>query len=114
MRWVKDGPDIPLELIRAAEDGRLVFFCGAGISQRAGLPNFKGLVEAVYEKLQRQRSLFPLEQEAFQECNYDQVFANLESSIKSSKLVREKVAEVLQLGTGPGAARGQRKHRPRP
>jgi SIR2-like domain len=100
MRWVKDGPNIPLELIRAAEDGRLVFFCGAGISQRAGLPGFKGLVEAVYEKLQRKRSLFPIEEKAFQECNYDQVFANLESSIKNSNLVREKVAEVLQVREG--------------
>ena len=97
MRWVKDGPDIPPELVRAVEEGRLVFFCGAGVSQQAGLPSFKGLVEAVYEKLQRQRELYPLEQKAFDERNYDQVFANLERAIGNPALVRGKVAEALHL-----------------
>jgi NAD-dependent SIR2 family protein deacetylase len=70
MRWVKDGPDIPSEIVRAVEEGRVVFFCGAGVSQQAGLPGFKGLVDKVYEMLQRQRGLFPLEQRAFGDRNY--------------------------------------------
>jgi hypothetical protein len=97
MHWVKDGADIPLELVRAAHEGRLVFFCGAGVSQQAGLPGFAGLVDAVYEKLHRQRSVYPLEQKAFDEGNYDQVLANLEREFKNPKLVRERVADILQL-----------------
>jgi hypothetical protein len=97
MRWVKDGPDIPVEIVRAVQDGHLVFFCGAGVSQQAGLPGFKGLVNAVYEKLRRQRALFPLEQKAFDDQDYDQVFTSLEASIKNPKLVRDRVAEALQL-----------------
>lgn len=30
MQWV-DGPDIPERLLQAHEDGRVVFFCVAGI-----------------------------------------------------------------------------------
>lgn len=36
MRWTIGGPDLPPELLQAQEDGRLVFFCGAGVSYRAG------------------------------------------------------------------------------
>jgi hypothetical protein len=99
MRWVKDGPDIPFELVQAAQEGQLVFFCGAGVSQEAGLPGFKGLVDTVYKKLHRQRALYPMEQRAFDEGNFDQVLANLERELKNPRLVREKVAETLQLPT---------------
>lgn len=45
MQFITNGPDIPDELLQAHEEGRVVFFCGAGISYPAGLPGFKGLVE---------------------------------------------------------------------
>lgn len=51
MQFVKDGPDIPETLLQAHEDGKVVFFCGAGISYPAGLPGFGGLVEQLYEEL---------------------------------------------------------------
>ena len=47
MQFVTNGPDIPDELLQAHEEGRVVFFCGAGISYPAGLPGFKGLVELI-------------------------------------------------------------------
>jgi hypothetical protein len=97
MRWVKDGPDIPVEIVQAVEEGRLVFFCGAGVSQQSGLPNFQGLVEAVYTKLRRQRDSFPLEEKAFKDQDYDQVFASLEAAIKEPGLIRRHVAEALEL-----------------
>jgi hypothetical protein len=98
MRWVKDGPDIPVEIVQAVEDGRVVFFCGAGVSQQSGLPCFRGLVDAVYKKLHRKRASFPAEQEAFENQDYDQVFAALEAAIKEPGLVRGYVAEALELG----------------
>jgi hypothetical protein len=30
MQFVANGPDIPDELLQAHEEGRVVFFCGAG------------------------------------------------------------------------------------
>lgn len=97
MRWVKDGPDIPVEIVQAVEDGRVVFFCGAGVSQQAGLPSFRGLVEKVYARLHRRRESFPAEQRACREQNYDQVFSSLEAAIKEPGLIRQLVEESLAL-----------------
>ncbi len=52
MRFIENGPSIPDELLNARDEGRVVFFCGAGVSQaRAGLPDFFGLAEAVIREL---------------------------------------------------------------
>ena len=51
MQFVRHGPDIPERLLQAHEDGRVVFFCGAGISYPAHLPGFAGLVENLYATL---------------------------------------------------------------
>ena len=48
MQFITNGPDIPDALLQAHEEGHVVFFCGAGISYPAGLPDFKGLVEEIY------------------------------------------------------------------
>jgi hypothetical protein len=32
MKWVSGGPELPEELLQLLEDGRLVLFCGAGVS----------------------------------------------------------------------------------
>ncbi|MEX1231925.1 MAG: SIR2 family protein [Planctomycetaceae bacterium] len=52
MRFTENGPSIPDELLNARDEGRVVFFCGAGVSmERAKLPNFFGLAEAVIREL---------------------------------------------------------------
>lgn len=51
MQFVKNGPDVPERLLQAHEEGRVVFFCGAGISRPAGLPDFAGLVCKLYANL---------------------------------------------------------------
>lgn len=52
MRFIKDGPQIPSDLLIARDQGRVVFFCGAGVSRaRAGLPDFFGLTEKVIKNL---------------------------------------------------------------
>ncbi len=51
MRFVDNGPDVPAELIAAQESGEVVFLCGAGVSMTVGLPSFRELVEATYDKL---------------------------------------------------------------
>lgn len=52
MRFLADGPSIPDELLIARDQGRVIFFCGAGVSRaRANLPDFFGLAQKVVSKL---------------------------------------------------------------
>lgn len=52
MRFCADGPSIPDELLWQRDEGKVVFFCGAGVSRAfAGLPDFFGLAEKVVKKL---------------------------------------------------------------
>ncbi len=52
MRFLKDGPSIPDELLNARDEARVVFFCGAGVSRaRAGLSDFFGLADEVISAL---------------------------------------------------------------
>ena len=52
MRFFADGPSIPDELLWERDEGKVVFFCGAGISRAyAGLPDFFGLATKVAEYL---------------------------------------------------------------
>lgn len=52
MRFVADGPSIPDELLVSRDEGRVIFFCGAGVSRaRAGLTDFLGLAQKVIDAL---------------------------------------------------------------
>lgn len=52
MRFTENGPDIPDELLLALDEGRVVFFCGAGVSRaKAQLPDFFGLADEVLKTL---------------------------------------------------------------
>jgi len=52
MRFKQNGPSIPDELLTARDEGRVVFFCGAGVSQAdAGLPGFFDLAKKVIQGL---------------------------------------------------------------
>ena len=95
MQFIKNGPDIPSELLEAHEDGQVVFFCGAGISYPAGLPGFKGLVDKIYSELGTQ--LTTLENEAYKKCQFDAVLDLLERRYPGGRLaVRNALAESLK------------------
>tara|TARA_R110000744_G_scaffold222467_1_gene341376 strand:+ start:948 stop:4769 length:3822 start_codon:yes stop_codon:yes gene_type:complete len=52
MRFIDNGPSIPDELLLARDQGRVVFFCGAGVSlAKARLPDFFGLTKKVINSL---------------------------------------------------------------
>lgn len=52
MRFFANGPSLPDELLLARDQGRVVFFCGAGVSRaKANLPDFFGLAGAVTHTL---------------------------------------------------------------
>lgn len=52
MKFLEHGPSIPDELLYAHDEGRVVFFCGSGVSRaRAKFPDFWGLARRVMDSL---------------------------------------------------------------
>lgn len=95
MQFVKDGPDIPDRLLQWQEEGRVVFFCGAGISYPADLPNFSGLVEKVYQKCTATRTA--VQSAAIEAGQYDIAVGLLEGHVQEGRMiVRQAIAEVLK------------------
>lgn len=93
--FVANGPDVPEHLLQAHEDGRVVFFCGAGISYPAGLPDFRGLVDQIYTELGTSRT--PIENQAYENKQYDAAMHQLERRYPGQRLaVRTALATVLK------------------
>ena len=104
MRFVRNGPDIPEELLQAHEDGRVVFFCGAGVSYRAGLPDFKGLTEQIFGGVGLEPN--SAEGAAIADGRFDVAIGTLEGRhVGKRTAVRRALAEALQPDlTRPRAA----------
>ncbi|MFX1739842.1 SIR2 family protein [Paraburkholderia sp. A1RI_3L] len=95
MQFVTNGPDIPNALLQAHEEGRVVFFCGAGISYPAGLPGFKGLVEEIYRL--NGTPLSDIERESFDRGQFDATLDLLERRLPGQRLaVRRALAQALK------------------
>jgi hypothetical protein len=95
MQFTTNGPDIPDALLQAHEDGRLVYFCGAGISYPAGLPGFQGLVDEIY----RRSGTVPndIERAALDRGHYDATLDLLERRLPGQRLaMRRALAEALK------------------
>lgn len=97
MQIVTGGPDVPDRLIQAHEEGRVVFFCGAGISYPAGLPGFSGLVSKIYSEVGE--SPTGLEATAIKAGKYDTAIGLLEGRLapngRGRELVRGALASIL-------------------
>lgn len=96
MQFVTDGPDIPNTLLQAHEDGRVVFFCGAGISRPAGLPGFKGLVDSIYKDVNT--VMENNERAAYVKGQFDATLNLLEHRLPGQRL---KVRKALEKGLQP-------------
>lgn len=94
MQFVPNGPDVPLELIQAHEDGNVVFFCGAGISYPAGLPGFGKLVKMVFKEIGERKT--EIEKTAFRGKNYDSVLGLLEQRLNDKIRMRESLEKILK------------------
>jgi len=95
VQFITNGPDIPEALLQAHEDGRVVFFCGAGISYPAGLPGFKGLVHEIY----RLNGTAPsdIERAALDLGQYHATLDLLERRLPGQRIaVRRALAEALK------------------
>ncbi|MBU2673134.1 SIR2 family protein [Hafnia paralvei] len=97
MQFITNGPDIPEILLQMHEEGRVVFFCGAGISYPAGLPGFCGLVKKIYRLCGTALSESELEQEVFKRKQYDATLDLLERRLPGQRLaVRRGLAQALK------------------
>lgn len=95
MQFIKNGPDIPEELLEAQEEDRVVFFCGAGISYPASLPSFGGLVNKIYTFLDKSPSA--VEKTALDSFQYDTAIGLLERNHPGGRpAVRKALASALK------------------
>lgn len=113
MRFFANGINIPDELLWAQDEGRVVFFCGAGVSQAyAGLPDFKLLTQNVLDRLGAQsdnpaRRLFEAANAIEDDYGIsdlaasDRVFTELLNHFDQSTMDREVAAA---LTPGPDAS----------
>jgi len=95
MQFVANGPDIPDALLQAHEEGRVVFFCGAGISYPAGLKDFRWLVQQIYHL----NHTVPLraEKDAFERGHFDATLDLLERRLPGQRVaVRGALARALK------------------
>ena len=94
MQFVRGGPDVPERLLQAHEEGRVVFFCGAGISYPARLPGFAELVDELYARLDVIPD--PVQAAAIKAKRYDTAVGLLETKfVGGRRAVRRKIAEIL-------------------
>ena len=92
--FVANGPDIPEHLLQAHEEGRVVFFCGAGISYPAGLPGFGGLVKSIYSQLGTSPN--SVQQAAIKAGQFDTAIGLLEADIAGGReVVRAAISRIL-------------------
>ena len=107
MRFIKDGPVIPNELLSARDAGQVLFFCGAGVSRAAaGLPDFIDLayqvltllgssMESPARKLVMEAIAARHKGEVSSSAGMDRVFGFLEREFEADD-VRRAVASVLK------------------
>lgn len=94
MQFVHHGPDVPERLLQAHEDGRVVFFCGAGISYPARLPSFSGLVTRLYEGMSVTANSVQLS--AIKAKQFDTAISLLEADVVGRRdRVRSELAAIL-------------------
>ena len=107
MRFYADGPLIPNDLLIASDEGRVVFFCGAGVSkERAGLPLFFELANDIIKslKVDDDDPVLNILKEAQQEnqtpvltglISADRIFGLLERSFEI-QIIEAEVAKALK------------------
>lgn len=99
MQFVRHGPDIPERLLQAHEDGRVVFFCGAGISYPAGLPGFGKLVERLHALVGEPPD--SVEKDLIAKHQFDAAIGRYEQRIQGGrKSVRQRLPTALKPNLG--------------
>ena len=96
MQFIANGPDIPDSLLQAHEEGSVVFFCGAGISYKVGLKDFKWLVDEIYHLCGTPRT--SIEEKSYSKGQFDTTLNILEDRLPGQRrglMMRRALAKVL-------------------
>ncbi|WP_337660565.1 SIR2 family protein [Anderseniella sp. Alg231-50] len=93
LRFSKEGPAFPSQLVDALLVGEVVFLCGAGVSAPQ-LPDFGGLVKSCFADLNVQMN--PSEQHAFGNDRYEEVLGSLSRRIVDPTHMIRTVVKLLQ------------------
>lgn len=107
MRFINNGPDIPLSLIQAHKEGKVVFFCGAGISLDSGLPTYNDIVQKIKNKFAYD---FPTNSSLFHTKKNDslppEIYLNLVEYhlTEGRKSVREQLLNMLSNPKNKGSS----------
>ncbi len=95
MQFVANGPDIPDALLQAHEEGRVVFFCGAGFPIRPGCRGSRGWWMTSTASSAPRRTA--IEQDAYDRNQFDATLDLLERRLPGQRLaVRTALAKALQ------------------
>lgn len=98
MQFVRQGPDIPERLLQLHEEGKVVFFCGAGISYPANLPGFAGLVDRLYKSMLV--SPDEVQKSAIKSQKFDTAISLLESKLTNGReRIRKELGKILSPST---------------
>ena len=99
MRFFSSGPDIPEHLLQAHEDGRVVFFCGAGTSMPV-FPDYASLVKNLYDQFEPTPN--PIQEKAIRARQYDIALGLLERKFGNDPIVvRQELASTLKIPPEP-------------
>ena len=98
MQFFSNGPDIPEHLLQAHEDGRVVFFCGAGVSIPV-FPDYASLVKNLY--VQFEPTPNPMQKQAIRAKQYDIALGLLERGGIDHTAVRQALANILKIPPEP-------------
>ena len=97
VRLFSGGPEFPAEFLDLIQSGRVVFFCGAGLSAGTGLPIFSNLVREL------DKILNPDPNDRFKRgrTDYDRMLSELESRFVPGRM-RKHVRRILSKPPKPG------------
>lgn len=111
MRFFKNGPSIPDLLLERRDAGRVVFFCGAGVSFNAGMPTFLGLTKEIVDYFDPpaesdiMKAFGPwLNADAVAAISLDQVFHLLQQEYgreEVNELVTQRLSSKVTNPSGP-------------
>ena len=97
MQFVLEGPDVPDELLQAHEEGKVVFFCGAGVAYKVGLKDFQWLVDQIFRACGTDRS--ETEDQTYENCQFDLTLNSLEDRLpgrRHGQQMRRALAQALR------------------
>jgi NAD-dependent SIR2 family protein deacetylase len=98
MQFIPNGPIIPIEVIEALENDKLVFFCGAGVSRFESYPAYGSFPDLLSEVKVKHPYEEPLEADTpnvnKEKINEEKIFEDL-NQIHGPDTIKKAICEIL-------------------